>query len=248
MIKTVIIDDEKDARYILRNQLENYFSDRVIILGEASDVREGVQLIQALKPNVVFLDIQMKSGTGFTLLQELNEINFEIIFFTAHDEHAIKAFKYQAFAYLLKPLKRSELEETIVNLEKKLSTRVHSEGVTKVLIEKYGQSSEIHKLIIPNQEGFNIVEISEILRLEGDRNYTHFHLSNSKKITTSRSLGEYQGVLEGHGFYRIHQSTIVSLRHVVKYLKGDGGEVEMRDGKRFKVSRARKAEFIKRFN
>ena len=248
MIKAVIIDDEQDARFLLRNQLEKKFGGQISILAEAEDIQPGIEIIEDHKPDVVFLDIQMKTGTGFDLLQQMKAIDFEVIFITAYDQYAVNAFKFSAFGYLLKPIKTKELADVLRKLEIHLSEKKRETGKRlKVLVENYGSEGDIQKLIVPNVEGFQVLKIAEILRLEGDRNYTHFILSNNRKVTTSKSLGEYEELLNEYGFFRIHQSTIVSLRHIVGYVKGDGGMVEMVDGISLKVSRNRKVDFLKRF-
>lgn len=248
MIKAVIIDDENDARFLLRNLIEKNFGSKVEVIGEADDVGSGLLEIERVKPELVFLDVQMKSGTGFDLLKKLDSVDFEVIFITAYNEYAIEAFKFSAFGYLLKPIKKSELEDIILKLEKQFTRESQSMNKrVKVLVENYGQKGEIQKLIISNIEGFKVLEISEILRLEGDRNYTHFILASGKKITASKSLGEYEELLDEHGFFRIHQSTIVSLRHITGFIKANGGFVEMKDGTTYKVSRTRKLEFLQRF-
>lgn len=248
MLKAVLIDDEKDARFILRNLLERKFSDKIEVIGEADDVVPGVEVIRTLKPDLVFLDVQMKKGTGFDLLNEFDEINFEVIFVTAHNQFAVEAFKFSAFGYLLKPIKHQDLGEVIEKLEiKLLQSRDKVKDRLKVLIENYGNEGEVQKLILPNVEGFQVLKVRDIIRLEGDRNYTNFILLGGKKITASKNLGEYEELLNQHGFFRIHQSTIVSLRHILAYFKTDGGTVEMIDGAKLKVSRYRKAEFLSRF-
>jgi two-component system LytT family response regulator len=248
MIRAVIIDDEKDARFILRNLLERHFGDSIRVVAEAEDVDPGIKAIESAKPDLVFLDIQMRKGTGFDLLEKIGNIDFEVIFITAYNEYAIDAIKCSAFGYLLKPIKTKELGEVIAKLETHLSTsKMDVKKRMNVLIENYGSGGEIQKLIISNVEGFKVLEISTIIRLEGDRNYTHFILVDGRKITTSKSLGEYEKLLSHYGFVRIHQSTIVSLRHITGYTKADGGYVEMIDGEDLKVSRHRKDEFIKRF-
>ncbi len=248
MINAVIIDDEKDARFLLRNQLEKKHKKKIKVLGEADDVQSGIELIKKHNPDLVFLDIQMKTGTGFDLLKKIGDINFEVVFVTAYDQYAVDAFKFSAFGYLLKPIKSKDLENTILKLEEHFKeTKKDINKRLTVLVENYGSEGDIQKLIIPNVDGFQVVKISDIIRLEGDRNYTHFIVLPGKKITTSKSIGEYEELLNEHGFYRIHQSTIVSLRHIIGYFKGDGGTVEMVDGKKAKVSRYRKATFLERF-
>ena len=247
MIKAIIIDDEKDARFILRSLVEKHLSN-ITIVAEADGVETGEEIIKTHNPDLVFLDIQMRTGTGFDLLNKLGNVNFEVIFITAYNQYAVDAFKFSAFGYLLKPIKTRELKDVVGKLENRLKSQ--QKGVNqrlKVLVENYGNEGEIQKLIINNVEGFQVVKINQIIRLEGDRNYTHFILEGNKKITTSKNIGEYEQLLNDYGFFRIHQSTIISLRHVTAYQKGDGGMVEMTDGKSVKVSRYRKEEFLKRF-
>jgi two-component system LytT family response regulator len=219
MINTIIIDDEKDARFLLKGQLSKHFNQTINIVAEADDVESGIQAIRKHKPDLIFLDIKMPSGTGFDVLQQTkDEVNFEVIFITAHDDYAIKAFQFSAFGYLLKPVKTSEIRALIEKLESHL--QVLKKGVDqrfKVLVENYGDDRKIKKLVVTNMEGFQVLNIENILRLDGDRNYTHFIMSDSKKITTSKTLGEYEELLNDFGFFRAHQSTIINLRHVNAY-------------------------------
>ena len=248
MINVVIIDDEKDARFLLTNFIEKKLSHKLRILGEADDVISGIELIKSKKPDLVFLDVQMKTGTGFDLLSHFQHIDFDIIFITAYNQFAIQAFKFSAFDYILKPFKVSEIERSIEKFERNFNKKKNTDKRIKILIENYGSEGEIHKLIINNVDGFLVLSINEIVRLEGDRNYTHFILTTGKKITTSKSLGEYELMLNDYGFYRIHQSTIVSLRYVEAFKKTDDGYVEMSDGVTVKVSRSKKQGFIDKFS
>lgn len=248
MIRALLIDDEKDARFILRKLLEKHYAGSITVVGEADDVKPGIEAIKAHKPDLVFLDIQMRTGTGFDLLAHFKKVDFEVVFVTAHNHFGVEAFKLSAFGYLLKPVRNSDLGEVVQKLQSHLyKSKNRVDDRLKILIENYGKDGEIQKLIIPNVEGFQVVRMGDIIRLEGERNYTKFVLLNGKTITTSKNLGEYEELLNPHGFFRIHQSTIVSLRHISGYTKGDGGLVETVDGCQLKLSRHRKAEFIKRF-
>jgi len=248
MIRSIIIDDEKDARYVLRNMLEKHF-EKITIVGEADDIESGINIINEKLPDIVFLDIQMRKGTGFDLLERIKKIDFEVIFVTAHNQYAIDAFKFSAFGYLLKPIKITELEEAIERFEKQMeSSKNNINQRLKVLVENYGNEGEIRKLIINTIEGFQVLKLKDIIRLEADRNYTHFFVESGKKITTSKNLGEYEELLNDFGFFRIHQSTIISLRHVIGFQKGDGGLIRMTDGVDLKLSRYRKEDFLKRFS
>lgn len=247
MIRAIIIDDEKRARNLFKNLLEQNFTS-IKVVAEGDDIDTGIEAIEKYQPDLVFLDIKMHQGTGFDLLQQLKEIDFEVIFITAYDQYAIKAFQFSAFGYLMKPIRITELKKIITKLENHLRhLKSDTDKRLKVLIENYGDNQSIKKLVISNQQGFQVSKLEDILRLEGDGNYTNFILTNNKKIMTSKNLGEYEELLNDFGFYRIHQSTIVNLRHVKSYIKGDGGEVIMADGKQLQVSRHRKASFLKKF-
>lgn len=250
MIRAVIVDDERDSRFLLRNLIEKKFSDKVQIVAEADDVEPGIEAIKKNSPDLLFLDINMPQGTGFDLLSNLDSESFEVIFVTAYDKYAIKAFQLSAFGYLMKPLKETQLAELLKKLEEKQALeRNHAnlEKRVKVLIENYGDHKKVRKLVLSNMEGFKVVEIENIIRLEGDGNYTNFIIDNNRSLTSSKNLGEYEDLLIELGFFRIHQSTIVNLRHVVGFQKSEGGQVEMSDGVLGKLSRHRKTMFMERF-
>lgn len=249
MIRAIIIDDEKNARFLLRGLIERHFEQTVEVVAEANDVDTGMKAIAKHQPDLVFLDIKMQKGTGFDLLQQIEHVDFEVIFITAYDNFAVKAFEFAAFGYLLKPVKSGELRKTVARLENHLKRL--KEGVDKrikVLIDNYGDGAgKMKRIVIANMEGFVIADIEDIIRLEASSNYTNFILMDGRKITVSRTLGEYEDLLADHGFFRIHQSHIVNLRHVVAYLKADGGKVQMSDGELLYISRKRKAAFVRRF-
>lgn len=248
MIKAVVIDDEEDARFMLKDNIEKNFADQVNIIGEANGVKSGLKLIRELQPDLVFLDIQMRDGSGFDLLNQIPEKNFEVVFITAYNQYALKAFQFSALGYLMKPIKINELKNTLQILVSHFEKyRIDSDKRLKVLVENYGDDKTIKKIVIPSVKGFNILSLEEIVRVEGDRNYSHFILQNGTKVVSTKTLAEYENQLSDYGFFRIHQSTIVNLRHVVSYEKGDGGLVEMIDGTKSQLSRNRKTYFLKRF-
>ncbi len=247
MIQTLIIDDEEDARFMLRSLIERHFSDKVEVAGEADSVSDGIELITRLKPELVFLDIRMNRETGFDLLQAIENKDFEVVFVTAYDQYAVNAFRFSAMGYLMKPIKISALREVIEAVVKKSAEdRIDARKRLKVLIENYGDDRKISKLVISNMEGFRVLDIEEIIRLEGDRNYTHFILRDGKRILATKTLGDYERLLNEFGFFRIHQSTVVNLRHVTAFHRADN-TVEMIDGTQSSVSRQRKAAFLERF-
>lgn len=249
MIRAVIIDDENTSRVVLRKKLEDGFNGEINIVGEANDIESGEKIIQETKPDLVFLDIKMKNGTGFDLLKRIKEINFEVIFITAYDNFAIKAFEFSAFGYLLKPVKTSDLRSTIDRLKyEKEKLKSSANQRARVLLENYGnETGKVKKLVVNNLDGFEVIDLEKIIRLRAESNYTHFILTDKRKVTISRTLGEYEKLLDEHGFYRIHQSHIVNLRHVTGYVKADRGQVKMCDGELLQISRERKDGFILRF-
>jgi two-component system, LytTR family, response regulator len=248
-IKTVIIDDENTARTVLRKKLEDNLSNDIVIVGEADSVSNAEIIIRETKPDLVFLDIKMRSESGFDLLKNLGEIDFEVVFITAYDNFAIQAFEFSAFGYLLKPVKTADLIATVERLKKENEKQKGSSNIrVRVLMENYGDGGgKIRRLVINNVLGFMVLDISEIVRLKSESNYTHFFMTNGKRITVSRTMGEYETLLNEHGFFRIHQSHIVNLRHVAAYLKSDRGQVKMNDGELLQVSRERRDAFIARF-
>lgn len=247
-MKVAIIDDEEDARFMLRNILEKHFADDVKIIAEADGVETGLKVVEENDIDILFLDIQMHTGTGFDLLNQVDKKDFEVVFITAFDQYAVKAFKFSALGYLMKPIKVREIKALIENLKIHFEThQKQSDKRLKVLVENYGDDKTIKKLVISNIEGFKVIGLEDIISLEGDRNYTNFVTCQEKRYTSAKTLGEYEALLAEFGFFRIHQSTIVNLRHVKAYYKGDGGTVEMINGDKLQVSRNRKGEFVKRF-
>lgn len=247
MIRSVVIDDEQSARNILSSICKEHFHEAISMVGEADDVESGLELIVKHKPDLVFLDVKMPQGSGFDLLERLDRLDFEVIFITAYDQFALKAFQFSAFGYLLKPIKIQEIRLVIDRLKASdKGSKSDVDSRLKVLIENQGEE-DTKKLVIRNQLGFQIAKLKNIIRLEGDGNYTHFIIDDQPKVTTSKSLGEYEDLLYDHGFFRIHQSTIVNLSHVKAYQDRGRSSVKMSDGQDLNVSRHRKVQFLKRF-
>lgn len=248
MLEAIIIDDEEGARFLLRDLLENNFTDQLAIKGEADGVETGIAAIQKLKPNLVFLDIKMQDGTGFDLLDRIENLSFEVIFVTAYDEFAIKAFEFSAFGYILKPIKKANLISTIENLRKRQDQNItEKDQQLKVLVENYANNDKVKKLVVTKVKGFEVVDIDTIIRLEGDGNYTNIVTTEKAKITSSKNLKQFEDLLLEMGFFRIHLSTIVNLRYVKGYSNKKGGQVQLIDGSTAKLSRYRKEAFLSRF-
>lgn len=237
MLRTVIIDDEEDARSTLRSFITQY-CPQIEIVAEADGVNAGYQAVVINNPHLVFLDIQMEDGTGFDLLSKIHKPQFNVVFTTAFDEFAIKAFKYSAIDYLLKPIDPDELIETVTKVNK------NDEYLERFEQLKHTTNGVFDRITLSSQEGITVVRIDNILRLESDSNYTHFFLRSSEKITVPKSLKEYESMLPKHLFFRTHQSHMINMNFVKKFVKEDGGYILMEDGSEVLVARRRKDEFL----
>lgn len=244
MIKSIIVDDELKSRESLRILIQD-FCEGTEVLALCQNVAEGIQAIQQHKPDIVFLDIQMQRETGFDLLAKIKEVDFEVIFTTAYSEYAIKAFKFSAIDYLLKPIDIDELKKAIQKVEKKLNSDIG--GRLQQLIQNLRQgSSENYKLAIPTAEGLVFIKVSDILYCAASSNYTEIYLADGKKHLVSRTLKEYEEMLETHDFFRIHHSYLINLNGIKKYVRGEGGYVVMANDKSLDVSKRKKESFLAR--
>ena len=243
MLKTVIIDDDYVSRMVLREMLEK-FLDNIEILGEAGTVADGVKLIEETDPELVLLDISMPDGTGFDLLDKLKTINFKLIFITAYSEYAVKAFKYSAFDYIVKPLNIEDLSKAIKRVPR--IKGVESKIRVKTLKDNLLSPDEgaAKTVALPEINGFAIVKIDDIVRCEGKRNYTRIIFKEASEKVVSRTLLEFEHLLTPLGFVRIHRSHLVNILNVVRYLKSDGGMVELKTGELLKVSPKHKENLL----
>ena len=243
MIKALIIDDDSISRMLLREILKKTITN-VELLGEASSVEEGLALIEQKDPDVVFLDISMPDGTGFDLLDKLKKIDFKIIFITAYSEYAIKAFKYSAFDYLVKPINVEELAKAINRIPK--TRKVESKIAVNALKANIMASGDhgAKTIALPELNGFAIIDVDKIVRCEGLRNYTRIIFRDEAEKIVSRTLLEFENLLTPLGFIRIHRSHLVNLANVVRYIKAQGGLVELRTGELLKVSTKYKEDLL----
>lgn len=242
MKKALIIDDEQRTRELIAKMIES-FDMGIEAIPKGENVKSGLEAIQELKPDLVFLDIQMPDGTGFDLLKAVPEKNFEVIFITAHEEFAIKAIKFSALDYILKPVDPEELRAA---LERALETM--NEGKPEAhqfdVLQHNIQPNQKRRLVLKTQESVHVVELDHIIRCEADRNYTSFYLTEGKKILVSRTLKDYETLLAGHNFLRVQQSHLVNLNFVDRYDKGNGGAVVMKDGSEVPLSPAKRDIFF----
>jgi two-component system, LytTR family, response regulator len=245
VIKAFIIDDELQSRNFLAKMLQQYLPE-VNIVGQAATVEEGLSGIKNHSPNIVFLDIQLKTETGFDLLSRLSEINFALIFTTAFDKYAIKAFRFNAIDYLLKPIVINELIEAVNKVKQKMA---YAQPISKEQVEQLRHDIQnprkIHnKIAIPTAEGFIMVPVNEIVYCHADSNYTKFHLTDKKSILSSYTLKQYDEILTSQSFFRAHRSYLINLAHVKMYRRGEGGEIVMSNGHEIELSRTHKDEFL----
>jgi two-component system LytT family response regulator len=240
----LIIDDEYLARTAIKNILVNIVNAPTIV-GEADGVKAGVELIQKLKPNILFLDIEMRDGTGFDLLKQITHINVQVIFTTAFNNYAIQAFKFSAINYLLKPIAREDLAEAIAQAQARhLLQDNASKYELQALISNYENTdSNTHKLVLADKDGYVVKSLNTIVRLEGEGNYTNIVFNDGTSFLSSYSLAHYETRLEPKGFFRIFKSHMVNLAYVTRYSNNDGGLVIMNDGTQLRISAAKKEQF-----
>jgi two-component system LytT family response regulator len=240
-LKAIIIEDEAIGRDILRNYISKYCPN-VQLLGEASNIEEGQKLIEENELDLVFLDVEMPYGSGFDLLERIENQTFETIFVTAYDHYAIEALNNQATYYLLKPISIDELIKG-VSLVTEIKEK-ESELENIVLTPK--TTSSLSKITIPQQDGFEVIAISDILFCKADDNYTEIYFKNTKKLV-SKTLKHFENLLKESSFARVHKSYLVNVNEVVKYKKGKGGSVILSNGKEVLVSSSKKANLLSYF-
>lgn len=243
MINAVIIDDDAHLREGMKEMLKLY-APEIVLLGEAESVKSGITLIENKKPEIVFLDIMMNDGTGFDILEQLNEkhgqISAHIIFITAHEKFAIKAFRFSALDFLLKPVDPDELKNVIIKI-KEIQHRSSTHKHIELLLDNISRKTEsFKKIALSTSEGIHLFEIKDIIRCESEDNYTKFYIKNHKTVIISKTLKEYEELLGEHGFERIHQSHLINLNELKSYIKKDGGFVIMSDGSKLQVSQRKK--------
>jgi two-component system LytT family response regulator len=244
MIRAIIIDDELHCRKTLRILLEEYCRE-VEVIEQCDNGQSGTEAIKRLKPDLVFLDIEMPHMNGFELLEQFQVIQFAVIFTTGYDQYAIRAFRFSALDYLLKPINHEELVKAV----NKVSQQVHypMPQQLEILLQKISQQHQgIHKIALPTMEGLQLVDVDSIISCISDSNYSVLLLKDKQKLTVSRTLKETEEILEEHSFLRVHNSSIVNLNEINKYIKGEGGYLVMSDGSTVDVSRSRKEALLRK--
>ncbi|MEO0896268.1 MAG: LytTR family DNA-binding domain-containing protein [Bacteroidota bacterium] len=250
MIKAVLVEDEKNSQELISGLITEY-CDGVEVVGIAGSVAEALGTIKDKEPDLLFLDIELPDGDGFQVLEKAEKREFDVIFITAYNQYATKAFKFSATDYLLKPVDIDELQEAVKRvLEKRESTpREEQSARLDALIQNLKHlQAPLKRIVLPTSNGFTVVNPDDIIRCESDRNYTFIFLKDGRKILVSRTIKEYDEMLSDYNFFRIHQSHLINLTYLKNYTRGRGGYVELTDGSVLDVSARRKSEFLKRMS
>lgn len=239
MLKAVILDDETRGSTLLQRKLE-LFKDDLHIDGVFNDPLKAITKIVDIEPDVLFLDVEMPGLNGFEFLEKLGTFNFEVIFTTAYDTYTLEALRLSAVDYLLKPVDVDELQTAILRLKKRVIEKQKLKNNT-------GNAKQLNnRLALPTAEGVYLIDKANIIRVEAMSNYSTFYLNDHKKIVVSKTLKEYEHVLNEDLFMRVNRSVIINLNYIVKYRKGDGGTIEMNDGTEVEVSSSRKESLMEK--
>ena len=244
MIKAIIVDDEPYSCESLATLLERY-CPAVKVADICYSGEDALKAIEEQQPQIVFLDIEMPKMNGFEILEKLSEIHFEIIFTTSYDQYAIKAIRFSALDYLLKPIDREELQRAVLKVTQRLHQPLPQQ--LEILLQKlHHPVSSMQKIALPTMEGLQMVDVNSIISCASESNYTIFLLKNKQKLIASRILKDIEEMLGEYSFFRVHHSYLVNLNEVNKYIKGEGGYLIMSDGSTIDVSRSRKESLLKK--
>ena len=241
-LRVLIADDEKSSRDLIENYVTRYCKDLEII-AKAEDARQAVSLIREHQPDLVFLDVEMPFGNAFDVLEQTKDIDYHIIFITAYSDYAIKALNYSAAYYILKPISIEELVSAVDKV-KELNAEDNFSELKKVLQQNLGTEG-IQRIVLPNQNGFEIVNANDIIRISGSGNYSDLYLSNGNKKTVSKILKYFDNLEENANFIRIHKSHIINTDFISAYKKGRGGSLIMSDGEEVEVAASKKSDLMK---
>ena len=243
MTTAVIIDDDSNLRSGMKGLLA-MFAPQLEIVGEAATVLTGITIIENLKPQVIFLDIQLNEGTGFDILEKITKkhgkVESQVVFITAHEEFAIKAFRFSALDYLLKPIDPSELKKVIKKIDKTIEKNNEFSTIELLLENIKKEKNNFKRIALSNSDGIHQFEISDIIRCESDDNYTKFFIKNGRIVLISKTLKEYEELLKDSGFLRVHQSHLINLKYLKSYIKKEAGNIIMLDNTNIPISQRKK--------
>ncbi len=243
MLKAILVDDEENSLNALKEKIVQHCAE-VEIIAACTQPAEAVIKINDLKPDIIFLDIEMPGMNGFNLLQQLNDKHFEPVFVTAYDHYAVKAIRISAFDYLVKPVDIDDLKATIQRAIEKKKSREPDDRLEVLLDNISNPKKEFKRIAIPSNDGIKFIKIKDILYLEANINYTHIFLANQKYVV-SRTIKDFEEMLPADDFIRIHSSYIINKEHLERYIRGEGGQVVLSNGIMLDVAKRRKSDFLK---
>lgn len=245
MLRAIVIDDIENIRKKNVAIIKEYCPN-IAVIAEADGVESGMKIIRQLLPDLVFLDVEMMDGTGFDMLKQLMPINFKVIFITGHEDFAIRAFRFSAIDYLLKPLDPTDLVEAVKKAEQALSKDILELKLNN-LLSNIERPRDLQKIILKTFEKMYSVNVQDIIRCESYKNYTTFHLLDGQKLVVSTTLKEYETMLLPFGFFKVHQSHLINMIYFDHYLKADGGSIVMKDKSKVPLATRKKEEFLALF-
>lgn len=248
MIKAIIIDDEQHCIDRLKNLIANYLSNEVSIIESYTNIDDAYKGIVALQPDLVFLDVQINRETGFDLLRKIPTISFDVIFTTAFEQYAIKAFKFSAADYLLKPIDVDDLKDSIKRIKEDERKAPKDESLNLLIANIKNIQHHTKKITVPTLNGLEFLTIQDILHCKSDVNYTTIFMKDKTKLMVAKTLKEFEGILSSYNFFRVHNSHLVNLNHIKSYHKGKGGYLILEDHTEIEVSTRRKDDFLQKLS
>lgn len=244
MLRAVIVEDERHSRETLKNLLNEY-CEGVQVEGEAGEVKKAIEVIESVQPDVVFMDIELQPGTGFEVLKGVSKVNFETIFTTAFEQYAIQAIKLSSLDYLLKPISIEDLQTAVNKCQKKRGEEQYKQQLD-VLLNQLSNGEEDRKICLSTADGMEFVREDDILLCKANGSYTDFKFKDGRCLVVSKHLKEYEDLLPTAHFMRVHNSFLINLREVKKFVKSEGGYILMKDDSTVSISPKKRDEFMER--
>ena len=245
MVRTIVIEDEEASRAILTGMLHEHFKN-IKVVAVCTNNADAKSAIENLHPDLIISDVELGNETVFTMLQQLNEINFEILFTTGYDKYAIQAIKFAALDYLVKPFTEEDLAVALQQYQQKHESKKNIQQFDALFHNLKLYKNDLKKIALPTFNGLTVFAVKDIIHCQAEGNYTNFFFSTGKKFLVSKTLKEYEELLNDCDFARVHKTHLINLHHVKNYTRGEGGSVTMSDGTIIEVSRRKKEEFLQR--
>lgn len=242
-LRAVIVEDEKHSRETLKSLLEE-FCVNIEVIGMAGSIDKAVELIKSKQPDLIFLDIELQTGTGFDVLNQVSHLDFEVVFTTAFEQYAIKAVKFSSLDYLLKPIDLEELQHSVEKAQTKKNQTTYKKQLETLMLNLKQQRPNLNTICLATSDGFEFVEVNNIIYCKAEGSYTTFVLKNNEKLLVSKHLKAYEDLLLEQDFMRVHNSYLINLKEVKKYIKSDGGYIIMKNNDSVNISRSKKDGFI----